>query len=551
MATMTPAPVAPNPTASTPVASTAPAPIHIGTHAIATPQRAAVVLSPGGVTLTYEVLNERSIKLAHRLRAAGILRGDHIAILMRNTADFLVACWAAQRAGLYYTPVNWHLLPDEVAYVIDDCGAQALIVSEAERAVAIGVRSRTPRLKLSLIDSPAGGLVGGTDSDGFESLADVYAQPLPETLLDESEGQMMVYSSGTTGRPKGIKRPMPVVPFGTPGGTEAFATRTYVVTRETVLLTLAPLYHAAPLVWAIATLRQGGLVVVMEKFDALESLKLIERFRVTHGQFVPTMFVWLLKLPEEQRAAYDLSSLRYVVHAGAPCSIEVKRKILDWLGPVVYEYYSGSESVGMCAVGPGEWLERPGTVGRSLFGRIYILDERGEELTPGEIGQVYFTGMPPFEYHNDPGKTKEAYSRQGYATMGDYGHLDAEGYLFLADRRTDLILSGGVNIYPRETEDALAQHPAVGAAAVVGVPSEEYGQDVLAVVELKPGFEPSESLAAELIAFSRERIAHYKCPRRVEFGDLPRSALGKLLRKKVKEQFSGGAAGGDRKGASA
>lgn len=505
---------------------------HIGKHASVAPDRIALVMSPGGATLTYGALNERSLKLAHRFRAAGVGRGDHIAILMGNGPDFLVACWAAQRAGLFYTPVNRHLTPEEVAYIVDDCGAQVLMVSDPERAVALGVRSRAAKLRLCLVD--------GAASDGFESLREVYAGPLPDSSLDESEGQPMLYSSGTTGRPKGIKRLMADVPFGTPAPTEVFAMRAYGVDQDTVLLSLAPLYHAAPLIWAITTLRQGGMIVVMEKFDALEALQLIERHRITHGQFVPTMFVRMLNLPDEQRSRYDLASLRYVVHSGAPCSVDVKQRMLDWLGPVVYEYYSGSEGNGMCAVGPKEWLERPGTVGRAIFGTVHILDEEGTELPTGEIGQVYFGGMPAFSYHNDPEKTRGAFSKQGYSTMGDFGWVDKEGYLYLADRRTDLILTGGVNVYPRETEEALSLHPAVADVAVVGVPSAEFGQDVLAVVELKVGFQPGVALAAELIAFARDHIAHFKCPRRVEFASLPRTPMGKLVRRQVKEQFARG-----------
>ena len=508
----------------------APTPLHIGVHAKARPARPAVVLSSGQPGLDYAELDRRSRRLAVLLRQHGLTRGDHIAVLMRNTADYLVVCCAAQRSGLYYTPVNWHLSNDEVAYVVGDCEARALIVSAELLAVGEQVAAQMPRVGVRLVDGAASG--------SFESLHDALAGVADDAALDECEGLTMFYSSGTTGRPKGIKRPALCPPWGTPTIPDQLTRDIYKVGPQSVLLSVAPLYHAAPLAWAMATLRLGGTVVLAEQFDALDALRLIAQHGVTHTHFVPTMFVRLLNLSDTDRARFDVSSLRYVVHAAAPCPPDVKRRMMDWLGPIVHEYYAGSENNGMCVVGPQEWLAHPGTVGKPLFGQVHILGDDNQELPTGEIGQIYFGGTPRFEYHNDPAKSASAFSKQGYSTLGDYGHVDAEGYVFIADRRTDLILSGGVNIYPRETEEALMLHPAVFDAAVIGVPSAEFGQDVAAVVQLHPGVAGTGALATELIEFCRARIAHFKCPRQLAFATLPRTATGKLLRRKLKEDHA-------------
>lgn len=509
-------------------------PLHIGIHAQANPERTAVAMGDGSAALSYAALDRRSRRLATHLRSRGLQRGDHIAVLMRNSCDYLCVCWAAQRSGLYFTPVNWHLAMEEMAYIVEDCGAQALVVSPTEVEAARAFAGRLPRLAQRLAAGPA--------QAGFDSLDAVFDDAaLDDMALDEVEGQPMFYSSGTTGRPKGIKRPAGAAPWGTPGVADQLASRLHGIGPDAVVLSLAPLYHAAPLSWAMAALRQGGRVVVMPSFVPAEALALIARHRVTHAQFVPTMFVRMLDLPAEERQRHDLSSLRMVVHSAAPCPVDIKRRMLDWFGPVVHEYYAGSENNGLCAVGPADWLAHPGTVGRPVFGQVRVLDENEDELPTGEVGALYFSGTPPFEYHGDRDKTRRAFSRQGWSTLGDFGHVDAEGFVYLADRRTDLILSGGVNIYPRETEEALALHPAVQDVAVVGVPSAEFGEDVLAVVELRAGLQPDAALAQALIDFSRKRIAHFKCPRRVEFDTLPRTATGKLLRRLVKEKWRQGA----------
>ncbi len=299
------------------------------------------------------------------------------------------------------------------------------------------------------------------------------------------------------------------------------------------------MYHAAPLGWCMAILRGGGHIVCMTHFDAAESLRLIAKHRITHGQFVPTMFVRMLKLPDDERDAHDVSSLKVAVHAAAPCPPDVKRAMFAWWGPVLHEYYGGSEVNGMCAVGPQDWLTHPGSVGKAVLGVAHICDDEGRELPQGETGAVYFSGMPPFEYFKDPEKTRSAYNAQGWSTLGDIGYLDAEGYLYLTDRKAFMIISGGVNIYPQEVENALIGHAAVMDVAVIGVPHAELGEEVLAAVQLRDASQASEALKAELIAFCREHIAHFKCPRRVEFdADLPRLPNGKLLKRLIKTRYT-------------
>lgn len=504
--------------------------MHVGLVAALHPTRVAVTRADGKGALTYAELNQRSRQLAIHLRRQGLRRGDHIAILMRNSPEYLVVLWAAQRSGLYYTPLSWHLNADEIRYVVEDCGAKALIVSPEEAAVAEAVAAGNALVTVRLAEGAATGT--------FAALGSVYDTVDAADELDECEGVSMCYSSGTTGRPKGIKRAATYPPLGTPAPQDMLLRHFYGLNENTVNLQVSPMYHAAPLAWAMATTRFGGTLVLMEKFDAAATIAMAEYHLATHLHLVPTMIVRIMDLPAEVRARANLSSLKCLVHAAAPCPPEVKRAMIDWLGPIVAEYYAGSEGVGMTVVGSADWLTHPRTVGKAVYGQIHVLDDECNEVPTGEVGTIYFGGTPPFEYHQDPEKTRKAVSKQGYATYGDYGRVDAEGFLYIEDRRTDLILTGGVNVYPRETEEALLAHPAVYDAAVIGVPSREFGQDVLALVELKPGVGGSPALAEELIAFSRSRLAHFKCPRRVEFHALPRTATGKLLRRQLKEQFS-------------
>ncbi|MCW2545891.1 MAG: acyl-CoA synthetase [Mycobacterium sp.] len=502
--------------------------MHLSKLAAAQPNKAAVIIGSDGSQTTFAELDERSRRLAQALASRGLRAGDHLAILVENRAAFLEAAWAAQRSGLYYTPVNWHLSAAEAVYIVGDCDARALVASHTLGSIATAVAA-AGKLDVRLS-------VGGPMS-GFEEYERVLGEASSEPLPDEREGAYMFYSSGTTGRPKGIKPALSGAPFGTGLTLDAMLPRLYGFGPDSVYLCTGPLYHAAPLGWSLGTQRNGGSVVVMDRFDAESALALIERHRVTHAQFVPTMFVRMLKLPEEVRRRYDLSSLRAVVHAAAPCPIPVKEAIIEWLGPIVSEYYSGSEGNCFFAIDSPTWLAHKGSVGKATMGTVHILDEDGQELPTGEVGTIWIAGTVRFEYHNDAEKTAGAFNDRGWSTLGDLGHVDDEGYLYLSDRRADLILSGGVNIYPQEVEEVLALHPAVVDVAVIGVDDEEMGQRVKAVVQLEPPAIAGPALEAELIAYCRDRIAHFKCPRSIDFADVPRLPSGKVLRREVRDRY--------------
>ncbi len=489
------------------------------------PAKPAFVICETGETVTFGALEARANQGAQLMRAAGIGIGDHIAILMENRREFLEICFAADRAGVYYTTISTHLAPAEIAYILDDCGARMLITSPAHAAL---VPDR-PGLPVYV----AGGAAQGAQ-DWAQATSALPATPIP----DERQGLDMLYSSGTTGRPKGIKWPLPDTP---PGGRTMLLdllTSLFGYGPGTRYLSPAPLYHAAPLRHSMVTIRMGGTACIMQKFDAARALEMIERHRITHSQWVPTMFIRLLKLPEAERARFDLSSMEMAVHAAAPCPVEVKLRMLDWWGDIIHEYYSGTENNGFTAIGPDEWRAHPGSVGRARLGVVHICDETGAELPPGREGEVYFENGHRFAYHNDPDKTAACTNARGWTTLGDIGRLDDEGYLYLTDRKSFVIISGGVNIYPQETEDALLSHPAVLDAAVIGVPHEEFGEEVKAVVQLLPGRTGSDALAQELIAHCRARLSAVKCPRSVDFHDrLPRSATGKLYKRKLRDSY--------------
>jgi fatty-acyl-CoA synthase len=499
-------------------------------HAEQTPTAPAIIMGATGETVSFDELDESSRGLARALRDRGLSEGSHIAIVMENNRAFLEVAWAAQRSGLYYTAINSHLLATEVQYVVDDCGATALITSPAMAdVVALLDLSRVPT-RISV----GGGLAG------FESYDDVLAAASPEALEDEHEGREMLYSSGTTGRPKGVRKALPGTPFGDPTcepvkiaqGVTALG-----LGPGAVYLSPAPLYHSAPLVYSMSMHRAGATVVVMEGFQPRQCLKLIERYRVSHAQFVPTMFVRMLRLPTEERQRHDLSSLVFAVHAGAPCPVEVKRQMLDWWGPIIYEYYSGTEAVGNTFITPQEWLAHPGSVGRPAQ-ECHVVGDDGQELPPGQPGLVYFADGMAFEYHNDPEKTRSVSNDKGWRTLGDIGYLDEDGYLYLTDRKAHMIISGGVNIYPQEAENVLAAHPAVADVAVIGVPDAEMGEAVRAVVQLVDGATASTELEAELLAYCRRSLATYKCPRTIDFVDeLPRDDNGKLYKRLLRQRY--------------
>jgi long-chain acyl-CoA synthetase len=506
--------------------------VHIGEHAAKNPGRPAVIMAESGEQLSFAELDARSNRLAHLFRAKGIGVGGHLAILLENQLRYFEVAWAAQRAGLYYTPISWHLGADEAAYIIRDCGAQALVTSAKFAQLMDAMK---PDLKgLPVLLSIGGGV------DGFYEYETAVNGFSPEPISDETEGGWMFYSSGTTGRPKGIKRDLPDVPFGAvDDGLTLLLQHAYGFGEHTRYLCPAPLYHAAPMGWTTTTQRLGGTVIVMERFDPLEALRCIEKYAITEAQFVPTHFVRMLKLTEGERGRYDISSLRTAVHAAAPCPVEVKRQMLDWWGPIIHEYYAGSEGVGMCAIGPEDWLTHPGSVGKAVRGVVHIVGEDGTDQLTGEVGQIWFETDRRFEYHNDKSKTAEAWNDRGWGTIGDVGYLDEEGYVYLTDRISHMIISGGVNIYPQEVEDVLIVHPSVADAAVIGVFDAEMGEVVKAVVQAVPTARVSDVLAEELIAYCRERIAHFKCPRSVDFvEELPRLPTGKLLKRKLRDQYA-------------
>jgi long-chain acyl-CoA synthetase len=488
------------------------------------PDRLAVVMAGSGETRTYRELDEASRRLALVLHDRGLRRGDHLAVLLDNRPAYFEAIWAGLRSGLYVTPINWHLTGAEASFIAADCGADALVAGAGLAPVIDGDGLDDIGVKLS---------VGG-NAPGFEPYEDTVAGRALDADPDPCEGQWMFYSSGTTGRPKGIV-PGPVgAPMGTAQSFTRLLTGLYGFTGDAVYLSPAPLYHAAPAGWTSGTQRVGGTVVVLEQFDPIALLAAVEHHRVTHLQVVPTHLVRLLKLPASVRAGYDLSSLRFVVHAAAPCPVEVKRAALDWLGPIVHEYYAGSEGNGFCVIGPEEWLERPGSVGRSILGAVHIVGADGTEQPVGADGQVWFESPRRFEYHGDPDKTASAWDDRGWSTIGDIGRLDADGYLYLTDRASNLIISGGVNIYPQEVEDLLLGHPAVLDAAVIGTPHPDLGEQVTAYVQLDPTAPAPEGtdIEAVLIAHTREHLAHFKCPRKVVVVDeLPRLPTGKLLKR--------------------
>lgn len=490
----------------------------------------AYVYADSGRSLSYRELEEQSNRIAHLFGRLGLKRGDHVAVLMENTIDMFPVYWAAQRSGLYYTPVNWHLTVAEAAYIVDNCGAQVLISSASLEHIAVEAAETASALQQRFV-------VGGSEVDGDRSLDSAVAG-LPTTPIEEqSEGYYMFYSSGTTGRPKGILPVMPDVPFGT-GLTLDHQLPTFGFDRDSVYLNTGPLYHAAPVGWSIGAVRNGATTIIMSRFDAELTLRVIEEHQVTHAQFVPTMFVRMLKLPDEVRYSYDLSSLQIAVHAAAPCPVAVKESMIQWLGPKLVEYYAGSESNCFFVISTPEWLTHKGSVGKAVIGAVHVCDSEGTELPAGEVGQLWFDG-PEFEYHRDPDKTAHAYNERGWSTLGDLGWVDEDGYLYIADRRTDLIISGGVNIYPREIEDALAMHPAVADIAVIGVPDDEMGQRVHAVVQVADGITAGADLAARLARDAASQIATFKIPRTFEFTkDLPRLPSGKLLRRQIVSDYS-------------
>lgn len=509
-----------------------------GAIAQSTPDKPAVIMTGSGRTLTYGQLDDRSADIAAALHELGLRKGDVVALLSDNAPECFEVYWALMRSGLYITPVNRNLAADEVAYIVNDSGARVLIASAALGALVSKVRGMV-EVELAFV---FGGAV-----DGYADY-DKLLTSGASRLTDQPRGSDMMYSSGTTGRPKGVRQAMLPIQVDEPGDPiTGLLGGVFKVGPDDVYLQPAPAYHAAPLKWSGAVHSLGGTVVMMEKFDAVGALAAIQEHKVTVAQFVPTMFVRMLQLPEDVRTSYDTSSLRLAVHAAAPCPPEVKQAMIDWWGPIIFEYYGSTEQHGITFVSTPEWLGKRGTVGKAMIGIAHICDDEGNELAAGEVGSVYFErDARPFDYHNDPDKTAEATHAQHptWTTVGDLGYLDEDGYLFLTDRKAFVIISGGVNIYPQEVENVLTLHPQIFDVAVIGVPDDEMGQQVKAVVQLKDGVEPSAALAQDLIAYVRERIAHFKAPRTVDFVDaIPRTPTGKLIKREIEQSYAPAGAG--------
>jgi len=511
-----------------------------GTWAQRTPDKPALVMAGSGRTLTYRELDERSLRLAHALRDAGLRPGSVVALVTDNRPEAYEVYWAALRSGLYITAVNHHLAPAEVSYIVRDCGAEALVVSAAKADLVARLDVDVPT-RLVFGEVPDRSALAGY-ADYEAALAAAGTEPLAE----QPHGEDLLYSSGTTGRPKGVKPPLPAFAVDEPGYlyVSVFGAL-YGFDADTVYLSPAPAYHAAPLRFGGVVHALGGTLVMMERFEPEAALRAVQEHRVTHTQMVPTMFVRLLKLPADVRAAHDLSSLRVVVHAAAPCPVEVKRAMIDWLGPIVHEYYASTEANGATFIDSPTWLAHPGSVGQALLGTLHVCADDGRELGPGEVGTVYFEReQRTFSYHNDPARTRstEHPDHPSWTTVGDLGHVDGDGFLYLTDRKAFMIISGGVNIYPQEVEDLFSLHPAVADIAVVGVPDEEMGERVVAFVQPAGDVEPGPDLAAELTAYARDRIAHFKVPSEFLFRDeLPRTPTGKMVKGRLREEYAAGA----------
>ncbi|ODT89811.1 acyl-CoA synthetase [Phenylobacterium sp. SCN 70-31] len=511
--------------------------MHPYVHAGSTPDKPAFVMAGTGQVVTYRELNDRSNQGAQLFRALGLGVGDGVAIMMENHPIYYEVLWAAQRAGLRYTAISSRLTAGEVAYILEDSGAKAFVTSRAMADVAIEAARAVEGLALFMADAPVAPFAG------FEAeRARHPAEPVP----DETPGAAMLYSSGTTGRPKGVKRALSGGALIEGEALTAWAREGYGMDADTVYLSPAPLYHAAPLGWSMNVQRLGGTVILMEKFDAEDCLRLIERHGVTHVQFVPTHFVRMLKLPEDVRARYAHGSLKVVFHAAAPCPVPVKEQMIAWWGPIIHEYYAGTEGNGRTVIDSHEWLAHRGSVGRATAPvEVKICGEEGEVLPPRAEGLVYFAGGGRFEYHNAPEKTAESTHPEGWTTLGDVGWVDEEGYLYLTDRKSFMIISGGVNIYPQEIENLLITHPKVADAAVVGAPDPEMGEQVVAVIQPMEGIEPGDDLAAELTAFCRANLSAVKLPRRIDFmAELPRHPTGKLYKRLIRDAYWGKAPAG-------
>ena len=510
-----------------------------GTHAVQHADRPAFIMAASGVSVSYAELEARSNRLAHLLRSQGLQRLDHYAVFMENNSHYIEACVAGERSGLYYTCINAFLTAGELAYIVNNSESRLLITSSACAQVALQALPECPKLALCLVvggGAALPGRVGAVEVRDF----DAALAPYPATpIADEWLGTAMLYSSGTTGRPKGILRPLPEGPPSEPLPLFHFLNRLWQCEEGMRYLSPAPLYHSAPLANVSLALRNGGTVVIMEQFDPQQYLELVQRHRISHTQLVPTMFSRMLKLAPELRTGHDLSTLKIAIHAAAPCPVPVKEQMIAWWGPIIHEYYGATEGMGFTACDSAEWLAHRGSVGRVLLGDLHILDDQMQPVPKGTPGEIWFKTGSPFVYFNDPQRTALTRSADGtMSTVGDMGYLDDDGFLYLTDRSTFMIISGGVNIYPQECENLLITHPKVADAAVFGIPNEDLGEEVKAVVQPLPGIAPGPELAQQLMAFCAEHLARHKCPRSVDFSaQLPRLPTGKLYKRTLRDPY--------------
>ncbi|WP_309752190.1 acyl-CoA synthetase [Novosphingobium sp.] len=501
--------------------------MHPSIHARGHPDKPAIIMAGSGEVVTYAELDHRSNQVAQLLRARGVGIGDTVALCLENHPWFFCLAWGFQRAGVHYVGISSRLTAPEIAYILEDSGAKLLFSSAYLAPTMDEVAALAPQVPQLRFGRDAETTIGAMPAD---------------PIADERAGVDMLYSSGTTGRPKGVKIPLPVDPaIDQTNVLVQLAMMAYGINEDAVYLSPAPLYHAAPLRWSMTVHKIGGTVVVMERFDPEAALAAIEKYRITDSQFVPTHFVRMLKLPQEVRDKYNVSTLKCAIHAAAPCPVPVKQAMIAWWGPVLYEYYAGTEGNGSTFITSQEWLTKPGSVGKALSGILHICDEEGDEVPAGSEGQVFFEpteGMVPFEYHNDPGKTADAKNKYGWSSLGDVGYMDADGYLFLTDRKSFMIISGGVNIYPQEIENLLITHPKVADAAVIGAPDPDMGERVVAVVQPMDMGEATSQLSDELLAYLGPQLSRVKMPRQIDFREqLPRELTGKLYKRLLRDEY--------------
>lgn len=506
-----------------------------GKYATLHPDRPAFIMAESGETVTYREFESRSNQLAHLLREQGLKRGDHFSIFMENHPRYLEVCSAGERAGLYYTCINSYLKADELAYIIKNSESQILITSAARLEVAREALLECAAIKLCIIADKVDLRPGEVELVAAVS-------PFPQTPIpEERRGSSMLYSSGTTGRPKGILRPLEDCSPEKISPLYDFLLKLWHYREDMIYLSPAPLYHSAPQAAVNLTIRIGGTAIIMERFDPERYLQLVEKYKISHSQLVPTMFSRMLKLPDEVRNAYDFSSLEIAIHAAAPCPIPVKEQMIEWWGPIIHEYYGATEGLGFTACNTEEWLAHRGTVGKVILGVLHILDDEMNPLPLGTAGTIWFETATEFEYFNDPERTQKDRSPDGtMSTVGDMGYVDEDNFLYLTDRATFMIISGGVNIYPQECENLLITHPKVADAAVFGVPNKDLGEEVKAVVQLMPAQTADAALETELIAFCQANLARQKCPRSIDFEpELPRLPTGKLYKRHLRDRYWG------------